>query len=98
VVGIGDPILTLAEGTPLIVDGDAGGVPIPTGFTAECTRRVEATRLAQVQARAAAAGRAATRDGRQVQVVANIGSPAEARAAMEAGAEGVGLFRTEFLF
>jgi phosphoenolpyruvate-protein phosphotransferase len=33
-----------------------------------------------------------------VQVVANIGSPAEARAAMDAGAEGVGLFRTEFLF
>jgi phosphocarrier protein FPr len=100
VVGIGEPILRLAEGTPLIVDGDAGRVwPNPDpDLTAESNRRVEAAHLALAQARAAAAGRAATRDGRQVQVVANIGSPAEARAAMDAGAEGVGLFRTEFLF
>jgi len=100
VVGIGEPILTLAEGTPLIVDGDAGRVwPNPdSDLTAESNRRVEATRVAQAQARAEAAGRAVTRDGQQIQVVANIGSPAEARAAMEVGADGVGLFRTEFLF
>ena len=100
VVGVGEPILALAEGTPLLVDGDTGRVwPNPgPGLTAEYTRRAEATRIAQAQARAAAAGRAATRDGRHVQVLANIGSPAEARAAMEAGAEGVGLFRTEYLF
>jgi phosphocarrier protein FPr len=100
VVGVGEPILTLAEGTPLIVDGDAGRVwPNPDpGLAADCHHRAEAARLAQAQARAAAAGRAATRDGRQVQVLANIGSPAGARAAMDAGAEGVGLFRTEFLF
>jgi phosphocarrier protein FPr len=100
VVGIGEPMLALSDGTPLVVDGDTGRVwPNPDlGLTAECHRRAEAARLARAQARAAASGRAATRDGHEVQVVANIGSPAEARAALEAGAEGVGLFRTEYLF
>ncbi len=100
VVGLGERILTLADGTPLIVDGDAGRVwPDPdSGLTAEYAGRMEATRLARDEARAAAAAPAATRDGRRVLVVANIGSPAEARAAVGAGAEGVGLFRTEFLF
>ena len=37
-------------------------------------------------------------DGKRYQLYANIGSPAEAEAAAAAGAEGVGLFRTEFLF
>lgn len=41
---------------------------------------------------------ATLRDGRRVEVVANIGQPAEARAVVESGAEGVGLLRTEFLF
>lgn len=41
---------------------------------------------------------AITRDGHAVEVVANIGSAADARTALENGAEGVGLFRTEFLY
>ena len=41
---------------------------------------------------------ASTRDGRRIEVAANIGSPSEAEGALEWGAEGVGLFRTEFLF
>jgi phosphoenolpyruvate-protein phosphotransferase len=40
----------------------------------------------------------ATRDGFRVMLGANIGRPEEAGAAVEAGAEGVGLFRTEFMF
>jgi phosphoenolpyruvate-protein phosphotransferase len=39
-----------------------------------------------------------TRDGHRIGVLANLGSPDEAAAAVEAGAEGVGLLRTEFLF
>ncbi|WP_460755988.1 putative PEP-binding protein [Nocardiopsis oceani] len=39
-----------------------------------------------------------TRDGHPVRVLANVGSPADARAAAAGGAEGVGLFRTEFCF
>ena len=39
-----------------------------------------------------------TADGRAVGLYANIGKPEDAQAALEKGAEGIGLFRTEFLF
>ncbi|HEX4703214.1 MAG TPA: putative PEP-binding protein, partial [Pseudonocardiaceae bacterium] len=39
-----------------------------------------------------------TRDGHRVKVLANVGSPADAMAGAAAGAEGVGLFRTEFCY
>src|SRR3712207_2752569 len=41
---------------------------------------------------------ACTKDGRRIEVAANIGSAEEAEGALSSGAEGVGLFRTEFLF
>jgi phosphotransferase system enzyme I (PtsI) len=41
---------------------------------------------------------ARTRDGKHIEVAANIGSAEEAEGALAWGAEGVGLFRTEFLF
>ncbi|MDQ1727423.1 MAG: phosphoenolpyruvate-protein phosphotransferase system enzyme, partial [Frankiaceae bacterium] len=43
-------------------------------------------------------GPGATRDGRAVPLLANVGGPADAEPAVAAGAEGVGLFRTEFSF
>ncbi|MBW4719436.1 phosphoenolpyruvate--protein phosphotransferase [Saccharothrix obliqua] len=43
-------------------------------------------------------GVGALRDGYRVKVLGNVGSPADAAAAAAAGAEGVGLFRTEFCF
>ena len=54
--------------------------------------------VAEAVARASAHEPAITRDGRRVEVVANIGNVAGAHAALAAGAEGVGLLRTEFLF
>jgi multiphosphoryl transfer protein len=100
VVGLGESVLRLNEGTPLIVDGDTGRVfPEPGAeLEAEYTQRAARARTAAQHARAASAEPAVTRDGRRIEVVANIGTPADARAAMAAGAEGVGLFRTEFLF
>ncbi|PLW73164.1 phosphoenolpyruvate--protein phosphotransferase, partial [Streptomyces sp. DJ] len=47
---------------------------------------------------AGATGPGATSDGHRMPLLANIGGPADVAAAVEAGAEGVGLFRTEFLF
>jgi len=41
---------------------------------------------------------AQTRDGRRVEVAANIGTPADVAPSLAAGAEGVGLYRTEVLF
>ncbi|MEV7551681.1 phosphoenolpyruvate--protein phosphotransferase [Amycolatopsis sp. NPDC089917] len=43
-------------------------------------------------------GTGATSDGHRVKVLGNVGSATDAQAAAEAGAEGVGLFRTEFCY
>ncbi|HGM5489739.1 TPA: phosphoenolpyruvate--protein phosphotransferase [Serratia fonticola] len=61
------------------------------------TRRVEWLQQRQTQ-RLAANQPAITLDGQAVQILANIGGPEDVAAALAAGAEGVGLFRTEFLF
>jgi phosphocarrier protein FPr len=100
VVGLGPAVLDLAEGSELIVDGTQGVVlPAPEAATrAEyANRQADAARVAAAL-RAAAAEPAVTADGRRVEVVANIGSVKDAERAVAAGAEGVGLFRTEFLF
>ncbi|WP_123816231.1 phosphoenolpyruvate--protein phosphotransferase [Myceligenerans xiligouense] len=70
-------------------DGDAGG-GADTG-TGPLVRR-------RPSARDVFDGTAATRDGHDVDLVANVADPAGADAAAGAGARGVGLFRTEFCF
>jgi phosphoenolpyruvate-protein phosphotransferase (PTS system enzyme I) len=87
----------LADGTRVLVDGGSGEV------VADPAEAAAATALRQAAARRAAlagapTGPGATADGRPVQLLANVGGPAEVPAALAAGAEGVGLFRTEFLF
>jgi multiphosphoryl transfer protein len=99
-VGLGQALLSVPEGTPLLLDGDAGVVHVKPAeeLAAEYERRAAAREQAARAAWAAAAEPALTRDGRRIEVVANIGSPDEVPAAIENGAEGVGLLRTEFLF
>ena len=100
VVGAGEALLEIAEGTPLALDGDAGLLEMDPGE--DVIARYEARRDEAADARrallAGAAEPGALRDGRRVEVFANVGSAAEARHAVEQGAEGVGLLRTEFLF
>nr|WP_211177035.1 phosphoenolpyruvate--protein phosphotransferase [Pseudonocardia acidicola] len=88
--------LSLAEGTTIVLDGGAGTVdPAPSdAATRDAGKRMAARRGAQHVWR----GEGVTADGRRVLLLANVGDPAGARAAADAGAEGVGLFRTEFLF
>jgi phosphotransferase system enzyme I (PtsI) len=88
--------LQVAEGSVVAVDGSTGDVLVEPGAR-------ERARLARVAAErraalAAATGPGATSDGHRVPLLANIGTPADVPAALAAGAEGVGLFRTEFLF
>jgi phosphoenolpyruvate-protein phosphotransferase/dihydroxyacetone kinase phosphotransfer subunit len=99
-VGLGEALLSVPEGTPLVLDGDAGIVHVEPGeeVAAEYEKRATARAKAARSARAAAAEPAVTRDGHRIEVVANIGSPDDVPAAIENGAEGVGLLRTEFLF
>ncbi|HEY5685246.1 MAG TPA: phosphoenolpyruvate--protein phosphotransferase [Acidimicrobiia bacterium] len=98
VVGVGGAEFT--DGVVLAVDGDSGSVwvePDAQTVTALTRRKADLDALAD-EAQAHAGEPAVTRDGRLIEVVANIGSPADASRADRAGAEGVGLFRTEFLF
>lgn len=100
VVGLGGALLEVPEGTQLVLDGEAGTVLIDPDPDAVAEQR--ARRDAGAAARSALLERAAEpgalQDGRRIEVFANIGSLAEARPAVEMGAEGVGLLRTEFLF
>ena len=99
-VGLGDALLAIEEGTALLLDGEAGTLEIDPGE--DVLREAEDRRERLAARRAAARERAhepgATRDGARVEVFANLGSAAEAATAVELGAEGVGLLRTEFLF
>ena len=100
VVGLGEQLLEVPEDTALIVDGDRGVVIVDP--VVEVSEQYEEAALRQAEvakdARAAAGEPAVTRDGTTIEVAANIGSADEAVQAVSAGADGVGLLRTEFLF
>ncbi|GEK46327.1 phosphoenolpyruvate--protein phosphotransferase [Bisbaumannia pacifica] len=89
-----------APGADAILDAERGRLMVAPGEArvVEVTARLEARRREAEAARAAAFEAAITRDGREVEVCANIGGAEEARLAAEAGADGVGLLRSEFLF
>ena len=86
----------LAEGVVVAVDGSTGEILVdPTQPKQDELRRAAAERKAALSA---ATGPGQTSDGHRVPLLANVGGPADVPAAVQAGAEGVGLFRTEFLF
>jgi multiphosphoryl transfer protein len=99
-VGLGEQLLDVPEGTPLVLDGDEGAVFIdPSPELVREYERRSAERDEDAQRALANARRPAlTRDGRRIEVVANVGSPEDVDAAVANGGEGVGLLRTEFLF
>jgi phosphocarrier protein FPr/phosphocarrier protein len=100
VVAAGVGVLCVPDGQPVVLDADQASVRINppanelAGVRAAVVRRRE--RLA--------ANRAATQDdcymadGKRIEVVANLGGPADVAVALESGAEGCGLMRSEFLF
>jgi multiphosphoryl transfer protein len=100
VVGLGDVVLGIKDGTPVLLDGEAGTVQVepPHDSVREAERRRKRAEERNAAARTYAHESGATRDGTRVEVFANLGSPGEAARAVELGAEGVGLLRTEFLF
>lgn len=100
VLGVGGTILAVADGTRLLLDGDAGTVAIaPPGAEVEAAGRTAARRRAAGErARGLARQPAVTVDGTRIEVSANAGSVADARRAVSAGADGIGLLRTEFVF
>lgn len=86
----------LTDGTLVLVDGAAGTVTVgPSAAEVEAARNAAAARASLV---AETTGPGATRDGHRVPLLANVGGPKDVDAAVANGAEGVGLYRTEFLF
>lgn len=87
---------TLADGTELIVDAASGTVSVAP----DATQRADAESRIAERAAALSGGvePGALADGTAIPLLANLGSADGAQKAVDAGAEGVGLFRTEFLF
>jgi multiphosphoryl transfer protein len=106
--GMGIPAIVGAVGlsgaaagaASLAMDGESGEIvldPDPAQL-AEFATRAEVLSARRTAAAALRGRPGATADGKHVALMANIGGPEDAARAIEFGAEGVGLFRTEFLF
>jgi multiphosphoryl transfer protein len=100
VVGLGDALLEVDEGATLLLDGTNGTVVVepPDALRREFEARRSEEQARQRAAAAHAREPAFTRDGVGVEVAANIAGPGDVPRALEHGADGVGLLRTEFLF
>lgn len=100
VVGLGDFASRVREGDTLLVDGVRGEViarPAPADSRRFQKRLAERERLTRTLT--LAAGKPATTlDGREITLLSNIETPEDAAEAFEAGADGIGLYRTEFFF
>jgi multiphosphoryl transfer protein len=100
VVGAGAEVLEHPSGASAVLDGSAGRLYLEPGDAALASAR--AFQVERRRARDRDHGRrhepAVLTDGHRVGIAANIGRVSEAAEAVEAGAEGVGLMRTEFLF
>jgi phosphotransferase system enzyme I (PtsI) len=99
VVGLGDATRRIAPGTQVVVDGTRGRLLVgPTGPLLEGLRAVQdRERRAEARLQDMRALPAETRDGVTVRLRANAEFPDEAATARRYGAEGIGLFRSEYL-
>ena len=99
-VGAGEAVLLLAPGTELLIDGQRGRLHVSPD--ADALQRATQERDSREQRLQAASAQrhepAVTRDGHAVEVFANIGESKGVATAVEQGAEGIGLLRTELIF
>jgi phosphoenolpyruvate-protein phosphotransferase len=100
VVGIGAGVLDVEDGEEVVLDGDGGVLvrqPEPSRVAA-ARAEAERRRVARQNAVASRLEPAQTKDGHRLRVLANAASVAEVVEALDQGAEGIGLLRTELLF
>ncbi|MCL2658698.1 MAG: phosphoenolpyruvate--protein phosphotransferase [Betaproteobacteria bacterium] len=100
ICGIDEGTLQLANGTLVVLDGSRGSLRRnPSVEELErAHERIKRQAAKREEEKLAASKLALTADGHRVEVVANIRNAKEAHEAVTAGAEGVGLLRSEFLF
>lgn len=100
VLGIPQVLDQVSDGQQAIVDGESGEVILSPDedtlkrYTAQWKEEQEQKAMLSVYRDR----KTQDADGRNYELYSNIGSVAEAQIALENGAEGIGLFRTEFLF
>ncbi|MDR2870051.1 MAG: phosphoenolpyruvate--protein phosphotransferase [Deferribacteraceae bacterium] len=100
VVVIGDSVLNIPDNTSMILDATDAKVTVNPEPAELAAMREKQQDLEEIRARNVAAAKepAITTDGLEIAVKGNISNAAESKQASELGAEGVGLFRTEFMF
>jgi phosphotransferase system enzyme I (PtsI) len=100
VVGVADALSVVRTGDTLVVDGLRGEVVVnPSEIMIEEARGRGARHLAFARGLLTARNQpCVTRDGEPVSLKANVELPAEAILALDHGAEGIGLYRTEFIY
>jgi phosphotransferase system enzyme I (PtsI) len=100
IVGLHHAFQTINEGELLIVDGERGLLVInPDSLVlAEYRERQTELKAERQRLKRLKKTRAATEDGTPIDLYANIELPQDMGEVLEAGAEGVGLFRSEFMF
>lgn len=100
IVGLGEQIDRRMDGNPALLLGDDGLLIVnPDADAMAAFDRKQKDNAALKAGLVQYRGRpSVTRSGRKVKLFSNISSPADATAALEGDAEGVGLFRSEFLY
>lgn len=100
VVGVKAATTEIIDGEELIIDGSEGTVivqPTDEVKNSYLAKKSELEKKA-IELKEQARRTAVTKSGKRIEVAANIGSPKDVDKAIEMGADGVGLYRTEFLF
>jgi phosphotransferase system enzyme I (PtsI) len=99
IVGVGAQIERLSHGIQLLIDGRTGRLVLDPSEDEIRAFRRESIQVSerQVASEAAVTGPTLTRDGVRLEIQANVDRPDEVARARRLGAEGVGLFRSEFL-
>lgn len=100
VTALGESLLGVQDGAAMVLDGSAGTLIVePAERHAERAERdMQARRIEAQRASVERDRPAVTTDGRLITVFANVASRAELDVGLRAGAEGIGLLRTELAF
>jgi len=100
IVGLGRVLEDLKDGELIILDG-LEGIIIPNPTEAQMTKyeaKIADFKRTREELKQLKDEPSITTDGHRVELAANIGTPEDAKSATANGAEGVGLYRTEFLY
>ena len=100
VVGVGESLNNIEEDTLVIIDGSTGEIiPNPSEeILAAACQSIEENLNKRKKLEIWKSRKGRTADDRRIEIACNIGTPEEAESARLEGAEGIGLFRTEFLY